>query len=422
MRGLTRSFPRSGETLSLTAKWCRSLLFFQLRNLEHGKITIKDGDEVWTLGGGRGDLSCRIEVRSPRFYFSTVAWGSLGAAESYIREEWSCDDLTELIRIMARNRAVLDRVESGLAQARDALSRVGHTLRRNSLRGSIRNIGAHYDLSNDFFGLFLDKSMMYSCAIFDPPDCSLEEASFQKNEQICRKLRLGPADHLLEIGTGWGGFALHAARRFGCRVTTTTISQGQYQFSRRRVRKAGLDNRVEVIKKDYRHLDGQFDKLVSIEMIEAVGHQYRDTFFKKCSSLLKPEGVFLLQAITVPDQRYEISRRPVDFIQRYIFPGSCLSSVSTILDSARRVTDFRLSHFDDLTPHYAATLREWRRRFLASQEKIQAMGFSGEFIRMWEYYFSYCEGGFRERVIGDTQMLLAKPRFQAELPIRHTTR
>ena len=216
MKVATHSFPRSGGALPLTAKWCRSLLFFQLRNLEHGQITIKDGDEVWTFGDGRGGLSCRVEVRSPRFYFSTVVSGSLGAAESYIREEWSGDDLTELIRIMARNWAVLDRVESGLAQVRDALARVGHALRRNSLRGSIRNIAAHYDLSNDFFDLFLDKSMMYSCAIFDPPDCSLEEASFQKNEQICRKLRLGPADHLMEIGTGWGGFALHAARRFGC--------------------------------------------------------------------------------------------------------------------------------------------------------------------------------------------------------------
>ena len=420
MRVWTGSFPRSGESHSLWARWCRNLLLSRLRKLEHGQISVRDGNEVWTFGNDRGGLTCQLQVGSPRFYVSTAVSGSLGAAESYIRGEWACDDLTQLIRIMARNWGVLVEVESRLVRFRDAMVWVGHALRRNTLKGAIRNITAHYDLSNDFFSLFLDKSMMYSCGIFDPPDCSLGEASFQKNDQICRKLKLNSEDHVLEIGTGWGGFALHAAEHFGSQVTTTTISEQQYEFSRRRIRRAGLDDRVNVIKKDYRHLEGRFDKLVSIEMIEAVGHHYRDAFFKKCSSLLKPNGAMLLQAITVPDQRYEISRRTVDFIKRYIFPGTCLSSVSGILDSTRRVTDFRLSHFDDLTPHYPTTLRKWRERFLANQGRVRDLGFSREFVRMWEYYFSYCEGGFQERVIGDTQMLFAKPLFQSEVPILHT--
>ncbi len=397
---------------------CQNLLFAKLKKINYGCIVIKDGENSWVFGNERSYLTCHIEVKSSRFYLSTVCAGSVGVAESYVRGEWTCDDLTKLIRIMARNWFVLDRVESGLTWFRKVISRTAHALQRNSLRGSIRNIASHYDLSNDFFALFLDKSMMYSCAIFDPPNCSLEEASFNKNEQICRKLMLGPGDHVLEIGTGWGGFAYHAAKYFGCSVTTSTISEKQYEFSQHFIRKSGLDDKVKVVKKDYRTLKGRFDKLVSIEMIEAVGHQYRDLFFEKCSSLLKSSGAMLLQAITVPDQDYDRSRRNVDFIKKYIFPGSCLSSVSSILDSACRVNDFRLSHFDDLTPHYATTLRKWRQRFLANEKQIRNMGFSSEFVRMWEYYFRYCEGGFQERVIGDTQMLLVKPWFQSEVPIR----
>jgi cyclopropane-fatty-acyl-phospholipid synthase len=304
---------------------------------------------------------------------------------------------------------VLDGMEAGLARATRPMQKVLHWFNRNTRDGSRKNIAAHYDLGNDFFGLFLDDTMMYSSAMFLHPAMTLKEAQLVRLQTICRRLDLQPTDHVIEIGTGWGGFAIYAASRYGCRITTTTISKEQYAFAVERIAVAGLEDRVTVLLSDYRDLEGQYDKLVSIEMIEAVGHQYYDTFFAKCGSLLKADGSMLLQTITIADQRYEQAKNAVDFIQRYIFPGSCIPSVTAMTSSITRSTDLRLLHLQDIGPHYAMTLRKWRANLFGNLDKVKALGYSDAFIRMWEYYFCYCEGSFAERVIGDVHMLLVKP-------------
>lgn len=388
----------------------RQLVWRRLENLNHGRLTIDEGDQRREFGRfGPDSLAASIKIRDPRFYRHLVINGSLGAAEAYLRGYWTCSDLVGLVRIFCRNAAVSAGLERGPARLLRPFTRIGHWLRRNTLPGSRRNIAAHYDLGNEFFALFLDETMAYSCAVFPQADSSLHEASIAKFDRICQKLALTADDHVLEIGTGWGGFALHAARRYGCRVTTTTISRKQYEYSRRQVAAAGLGERITVLGDDYRTLTGTFDKLVSIEMIEAVGHQFFDTFFHACSQRLKPEGMMLLQAIVIPEQRYDRYRRSVDFIQKYVFPGGCLPSVGAICHSLGRATDFQLTHLEDITPHYAQTLSLWRERFFANIDQVRGQGFSEEFIRTWEFYFCYCEGAFRERAIGDVQILLARP-------------
>ena len=341
-----------------------------------------------------------------------VFGGSLGAAEAYIQGYWTCNDLVSLVRIFCRSAAISASLERGPARIFSPLAKIGHWLRRNTSSGSRRNIEAHYDLGNDFFSLFLDETKAYSCAIFPQPQSTLYEASVAKFDHICRKLALSADDHVLEIGSGWGGFAIHAARNYGCRVTTTTISRKQYDYTWQQVEAAGLAGRITVLYEDYRVLKGSYDKLVSIEMIEAVGYQYFDTYFRVCSERLKPHGMMLLQAIVIPDQRFDRYRRSVDFIQRYIFPGGCLPSVGAICQSLGRFTDCQLSHLEDITPHYAETLAVWRQRFRANLDQVRNLGFSEEFIRTWEFYFCYCEGAFRERVIGDVQILLTKPAWR----------
>jgi cyclopropane-fatty-acyl-phospholipid synthase len=294
------------------------------------------------------------------------------------------------------------------------LNRVLHWLSRNTRKGSRRNIGAHYDLGNDLFELFLDPTMMYSCAYYQSPHASLEEASVAKLDRICQKLELKSDDHLLEIGTGWGGFAIHAAKHYGCRVTTTTISRQQFELARERACQQGVEDRITFLFEDYRDLEGQYDKLVSIEMIEAIGHQYLDTYFEKCSSLLKPDGMMLLQAITIADQRYKSALNEVDYIKKFIFPGGFLPSVSAMSRSIARVSDMKMFHMDDIGPHYARTLADWRQRFFDRLEDVRKKGYSDAFIRMWEYYLCYCEGGFLERDIGTVQMLLTKPGVRRE--------
>jgi cyclopropane-fatty-acyl-phospholipid synthase len=289
------------------------------------------------------------------------------------------------------------------------LNRLYHFLRKNTLEGSRKNILAHYDLGNEFYRLFLDETMTYSCGIFEGPDSSLREASVAKYDRICRKLQLEAGDRVLEIGSGWGGFAIHAVTHYGCRVTATTISERQYDLSRKRFAEAGVSDRVALLKRDYRDLAGSFDKIVSIEMIEAVGPQYLDTFFNVCSRCLEAHGMMLLQAITIADWAYERYIRDVDFIKRYIFPGGSLPSVAAMTSAAARATDMRLFHMEDITPHYAATLQRWRENFLTNVDRVRSLGFPEPFIRMWKYYFCYCEGGFRERYIGDVQMLFTKP-------------
>lgn len=407
-RALTRNEVEDGQSSGIWVEMARNLVCGKLEQLTEGRLRLIDGDQTRIFGRG-GDLEVTVRVRDPRFYRAIALGGSLGAAEAYMDGLWEVDDLTDLCRLVVRNGESRREIDKGWARLTRPAHRLFHALRRNSPTGSRRNIAAHYDLGNDFFRLFLDETMMYSCAIFPTEESSLEEASVHKNERICRKLDLQPEDHLLEIGTGWGGFALHAAKNFGCRVTTTTISREQYDLAWKRVLQAGLEDRIQVILRDYRDLSGQYDKIISIEMIEAVGHQYFDSYFRKCGELLKPDGLMLLQAITIGDWAFEDHKQTVDFIKRYIFPGGCIPSVTAIGDSLARVSNLRMFHLEDIGPHYARTLREWRERFFANIEKVRGMGFPEEFARMWEFYLCYCEAGFAERYIGNAQILLAKP-------------
>lgn len=407
---------RAAAQLGVLNRLARKVLLARLRGLRRGMLTVVEGAERKTFGTLTPGCSIRatLSVHDPRTYSFATFGGSVGAAEAYIQGWWSADDLTSLCRLFAINQGEMMNLEKGLARLSTPLFRLLHFLNRNHRAGSRRNIAAHYDLGNDFFRLFLDETMMYSCAVFEGKDMMLEEASRAKINRICRKLQLSPQDHLLEIGTGWGGFAVHAAAQSGCRVTTTTISEQQYELATHRVKDAGLADRVTVLKKDYRDLKGRYDKLVSIEMIEAVGHQYLDSFFKKCSDLLKPDGMMLLQAITIADQQYERARRGVDFIKKYIFPGCFSPSVTAMINSVTRSTDLRLFHLEDIGPHYATTLRRWRERFFENLDRVRTLGYLEPFIRMWEYYFCYCEAGFLERHVSDVQMLLTKPGCRRE--------
>ncbi len=389
----------------------RRAILVRLAAIADGALRIEDGAERLQFGAltARCQLSATVRVHDPRFYTELAFGGSIGAGEAYMSGYWSTDDLTAVMRVLISNMSVVDGMEGGLARFGAPLRKALHWAAHNSRRGSRRNISAHYDLGNEFFRTFLDPTLMYSAAIFERTGMSLEKASLAKLDRICRRLELKPADHLLEIGTGWGAMALHAAGHYGCRVTTTTISREQYELARERIDAAGLADRITLLQEDYRDLRGQYDKLVSIEMIEAVGYRYYDAYFRQCGALLKPDGMMLLQAITIADQRYESARNAVDFIQRHIFPGSCIPSVTVITDAVTRVTDMRLVDLLDIGVHYATTLRCWRENLFANLEQVRALGYPEEFIRMWEFYFCYCEGGFIERVIGDAQMLFIKP-------------
>jgi len=384
----------------------------KLAALRDGCLVMVEGSERHRFGKPSAALPepVVIHVHDARLYGDVAFGGSVGAGEAYMRGYWTSAQLVDVVRLFVLNMDTLDGLETGLARFTNPLRKAVHALRRNSRAGSRRNIAAHYDLGNEFFRSFLDETLMYSSATFEHATQSLHDAQLARLDRICRKLELGPDDHLLEIGTGWGGLALHAAQHFGCRVTTTTISREQWTLARERVHAAGLEGRIEVLCEDYRDLTGTYDKLVSIEMIEAIGHEYHDTYFARCAQLLKPEGAMLLQAITIADQRYERARRSVDFIQRYIFPGSCIPSVAALSDSIARASDLRVFDLEDIGPHYATTLAHWRQNFRANLPHIRALGYDDTFIRMWEYYLCYCEGGFTERVLGDVMMLLVKPR------------
>ena len=408
-----------------TTGWLDSLVKRKLlsvfERIESGELTIVDGNEVFRFGAATRDfdIKVRVTVHDPRFWGDIGLGGTIGAGESYMQGFWHSDNLTNLIRLFIRNRHVMDDMERGLARLTSPINKLLHALRRNSVTGSRKNISAHYDLGNDMFSLFLDETMMYSCGIFEYPEATMKEASEAKLDRICKKLNLVPEDHVIEIGTGWGGFAIHAAKHYGCRVTTTTISKAQFDFARQRVKAEGLEDRITLLLQDYRKLEGTYDKLVSIEMIEAVGHHFMDTYFDKCSSLLKPDGVMLIQAITIADQRYEEAKRSVDFIQKYIFPGGFIPSVTAMTDSVTRNTDLRLFHLEDIGPHYATTLRHWRQRFFHNIESVRALGYPESFVRMWEYYLCYTEGGFEERAIGNAHLLFTKPqsRHASILPV-----
>jgi cyclopropane-fatty-acyl-phospholipid synthase len=386
----------------------RRLVLGRLAGIRDGCLRIREGREAWTFGVPGTGRSATITVLDPAFYADIAFGGSVGAGESYMLGHWRADDLTNLMRLMLRNRPALNAMETGLARASAPLRVAAHWLHRNTRAGSRRNISAHYDLGNEFFRLMLDESMMYSCALFERPDMTLAQASTAKLEAVCRKLELGPDDHVLEIGTGWGGFALHAAGRYGCRVTTTTISRSQFELAQQRVRKAGLENRVTVLLEDYRDLRGSYTKLASIEMIEAIGHRQFGDFFRQCAARLVPGGRMLLQSITIADRNYARARDEVDFIKRYIFPGSCIPAVSALARAMAESSDLRIVHLEDIGPHYATTLARWHSNFLANVGTVFAMGYPETFTRMWEFYLCYCEAGFAEHALGDVQVVLTR--------------
>jgi cyclopropane-fatty-acyl-phospholipid synthase len=402
----TRIVP--ARTAGLLAGIARRAVFSHLEKVERGSITVVEGGERRSFGR-QGGLTATITVHDPAFYTDMAFGGSIGAGEAYMAGFWSANDLTTLVRIIVLNRRVLTDIEGGLAAFLQPLHWLMHALRKNTQDGSRKNISAHYDLGNDFYRLWLDRTMTYSCNIFEREGATLEEAASEKYDRICRKLAVRPDDHVLEIGTGWGGFAVHAVKNYGCRVTTTTISQQQHDWAKELFRREGVADRVELLFEDYRDLTGKYDKLVSIEMIEAVGHHFLDTYLTVCSDRLKDDGMMALQAITIIDQAYEAQIRSVDFIRRYIFPGGFIPSVAAITRSLAKVTDLRFFHLEDLTPHYARTLRTWRERFFGNLDAVRKLGYPETFIRMWEYYLCYCEGAFRERYIGSVQMVLAKP-------------
>ena len=406
------SQPASSRMCFVT-KFARRLLLQKLHELNGGTIELDDATGSTTLGRG-GDLQARLQVHNPAFFRHAVLGGSLSVAESYLRGDWDCDDLTAFIRIFVRNIEATDQLDRGLSRITKWVNHLYHRWHANSKSGSRRNIHAHYDLGNEFFRLMLDDTLAYSSGIFLSPASTLHDASMEKMDRICRKLDLRPSDHLLEIGTGWGGLAIHAAKHFRCRVTTTTISQQQFDFARQRIDEEGLSDRVTLLLQDYRDLTGQFDKLVSVEMIEAVGYRYYDTYFRKCSELLKPDGTFVLQGIVMPDRRYAKYLNSVDFIQKYVFPGGCLPSMTAMLESMSRVTDFRFAHAEDFGIHYAQTLREWRQRFHERLDEVRELGFPDRFIRMWNYYLGYCEAAFEERFTGVVQIQFDKPLCQRD--------
>ena len=403
----------TGPSWNALDRHLRDRLIVQMGALQGCRLTLRDalGEVVLGTPATRAEdtLHAGIDVRDAGFYRALATQGSVGAGESYMDGLWHCDDLVSLVRILVRNRALSDAVDRGIARLGGILLKGWHVLRRNTRGGSRRNIAAHYDLGNPLFKLFLSEDLMYSSAIYAREDETLEAASWRKLDRICRKLEIKPTDHVIEIGSGWGGFALHAAGRFGCRVTTTTISREQYDLARERVAAAGLGDRVEVLLEDYRDLEGRYDKLVSIEMVEAIGHQYLESYFATAARLLKDDGMALVQAITIEDHRYQQALQSVDFIKRFIFPGSFIPALSALLGAAASASDLRAFNVEDIGSSYALTLKAWRDRFLARLPEVRALGYDERFIRMWEFYLAYCEGGFRERSIGDVQLLLVKP-------------
>ena len=382
-----------------------------LNNISKGRLVIQEDNKVNEFGepAEKAEIIAHIFIDHPSAYKDILFGGSIGAAEAYMLGTWRSSSLVDVIRLMAVNLDMLNKMDSSRPILNRIVSKLSHLMNANTQSGSQKNISAHYDLGNDFFKLFLDPTMMYSSAIYPSEDATLDEASIYKLDTICKKLNLSDKDHLLEVGTGWGGLAIHAAKHYGCDVTTTTISKEQYDYACAAVKKAGVENTITVLLKDYRDLDGKYNKLVSVEMIEAVGHEYYDDYFSKCSSLLESDGVMLIQAITIADQRYEYARKNVDFIQRYIFPGGCLPSNEVVAKCIAKKTDMMIVSLHDIGLDYAKTLADWRQRFHEEIDAVKDMGFDDVFCRLWEFYLCYCEGGFSERSISAAQFVCAKP-------------
>ncbi|PJG58285.1 SAM-dependent methyltransferase [Aeromonas cavernicola] len=411
---------QSSVSASLLDKGSKQLLLNLLSHLSHGQLLIREGDECFTFGVSGDELVAEVVVQDPAFYRRLLQGGSIAAGETWVEGMWSSPDLVALVRLLARNMTLLDKLERRLGWLTFPFNKVRHWLNRNTLTGSRANIAAHYDLGNSLYQGFLDSHMQYSSAIYPEADATLEEGQQAKLRTICERLELGPQDHLLEIGTGWGGLAVYAARHYGCRVTTTTISQAQHNYAKAWIAREGLDDRITLLLEDYRNLTGTYDKLVSIEMIEAVGHAFLPDYFRQLSRLLNPDGRLLIQAITIADQRHAQYLRSVDFIQRYIFPGGCLPSVSQMAGLLARETDMQLVRLHDHGHHYARTLGHWCERFLALAPDLPKLGYSQDFIRLWHFYFAYCEGGFWERAISLVQLEAAKPGpagWSGDLPV-----
>ncbi|MEX2367335.1 MAG: cyclopropane-fatty-acyl-phospholipid synthase family protein [Pseudohongiellaceae bacterium] len=401
------------------ANWARKLVLKLFSKIAVGSLTIEDGGQVYQFGEDQhqAKLVAHVKVKHTSAYMAVLRNGSMGAGEAYMAGLWESPDLLQVVRLMVLNMTLLESMDNGSFWWRRLADRLFNIGKRNNRSGARRNIAAHYDLSNDFFALFLDETMAYSAAIFNSKEQSLELASRAKFQHICERLQLQPDDHLVEIGTGWGGLAIHAARHFGCRVTTTTLSHQQYLYASAWVKHQGLEDQITVLEKDYRDLDGKYDKLVSVEMIEAVGSRFYPEYFRKCCSLLRDDGLMLLQSITISDQRYPKSVKSMDFIKRYIFPGGQLPSNSVIASQVARNTDMQIIGLEDITHDYARTLQAWRERFWQRVEEVRKQDVDEVFIRMWHFYLCFCEGGFRERVIHTAQILMARPAFRNLPPV-----
>ena len=385
-----------------------------LKKLKKGHLVVHYQGEIKHFGepADKALLKAQVNFNSYKGLLRMVSEGSIGAGEAYMKGEWTSPNVTNVLQLFVQNISVIDEMEKGLARFSAPVIRMLHWLHKNTLAQSKKNISAHYDLGNDLFEKFLDPTMMYSSAIFDGEDMTLEEASINKMDRICKKLDLKPADHLLEIGTGWGGMALYAAKHYGCRVTSTTISNEQFAYAKRRVAEEGLQDQITLLLKDYRELTGSYDKLVSVEMVEAVGHDFLNTYFEKCSSLLKPDGLMLIQSITIKDQRYKFALENPDFIKKFIFPGGFLPSISVIGKAVRDATDLQMVHLEQFGRSYAKTLNHWRNNFLKNLKKIEQLGYDKRFQRMWEYYLAYCEGAFLEHYINCAQIVFEKPEYR----------
>ncbi|MBL8889443.1 MAG: class I SAM-dependent methyltransferase [Planctomycetaceae bacterium] len=421
-----------GTKLSWIERRCRQLLFRQLEQITTGQIIVQDSEGLFRFGVANSTYPpATVRVTNPAAYRRFVFGGDLGFADSLIDGDFQVDNLVALLRILVDSNRSAEGDLGRPSMVRRFWSRLQHWMKRNHRANSRKNIQAHYDLSNEFFSLWLDPTWSYSSGVFPKlrqvpgptglewqSEASMETASLIKLERICEKLELSSSDHLLEIGCGWGGLAVFAASKYGCRVTGVTLSQAQLEVAQARVAEAGLADLVTLKLQDYRDIEGQFDKLVSVEMIEAVGHQFQDEYFRTCCQLLKPTGRMVLQGITIVDFRYEDYLKSVDFIREYVFPGGSLISTSGIMRSVARHTDFRLAHIEDIGPHYAETLRRWRSEFHRQWPKIAQLGFDARFFRLWDYYLAYCEAGFAEGHVGTVQVVLDRPKCLRPVAIR----
>ncbi|GEA49931.1 cyclopropane-fatty-acyl-phospholipid synthase [Vibrio inusitatus NBRC 102082] len=404
------------KDLSPLQRSARALLLNHLQKLQHGRLTIIERFESQSVaesldfGPASESFHASIEICHPDFYSRMLSGGSIAAAEAYMDGWWESSDLTAVMRLMALNLNSLDNMNRKQSLVKKLAYKMGHWLNRNTHTNSKKNIGAHYDLGNDLYTRFLDSNMLYSAAVYNNSNDTLEQAQINKMDRLCQQLELQPGDSVIEIGTGWGGMAIYMAKTYGCQVTTTTISEEQFAFAQQKVQEQGLSEQVTLLKQDYRDLEGQYDKLVSIEMIEAVGREFLPSYINKCQSLLKPGGLMAIQAITIADQRFESYSKGVDFIQKYIFPGGFLPSVTHLLQQTTKHSQLVLNDLHDIGLDYAKTLREWLHRFNLSEKELASFGYDERFIRMWRYYLCYCEGGFLAQRISTVHLTFRNPK------------